>query len=254
MKRCIIVVFITTLFLMKGCSAAESNESIQLHISAAISLTDALKEIKQLYEENNNVNLTFNFAGSGTLAQQIEQGAPIDVFISASEDWMDRLDEKSLLISATRKNITSNRLVLIGHADTSLALDSFHGLTQDAISNIAIGNPESVPAGKYAKEALKTFGIWDDLQDKFVYAKDVRQVLAYVESGDADLGFVYESDCLAFENIAILTTAPSDLHDSIIYPGAVIRETKYEQEAKKFLDFLSTEKAQNILYKHGFHH
>lgn len=233
-------------------STANDADSVELTISAAVSLTDALHEIKAIYEEENNVELTFNFGGSGTLAQQIKQGAPVDVFISANQDWMDTLQEEELILDDTRDDVTGNSIVLITQKDSALDYESIEDISADDLDQIAIGNPESVPAGNYAEQTLKHIGLWDDLEDKFVLAKDVRQVLTYVESGNTDIGFVYESDALTSDQIKILTAAERDWHDSIIYPGAIITDTKHENEATAFLDYLLSDEAQNVLEKYGF--
>lgn len=230
----------------------EQSESVELTVSAAISLTDALNEIKESYEEENNVTLTFNYGGSGTLAQQIQQGAPVDVFISANQDWMDTLEEEALIIDDTRDNITGNSIVLITQEDSDHVYESIEELKADDVEQIAIGNPESVPAGNYTEQTLKHIDLWEELEDKFVLAKDVRQVLTYVESGNADIGFVYESDALTSDQIEILATAEEKWHDPIIYPGAIIADTEHEDEATAFLNYMLTDEAQEILEKYGF--
>lgn len=229
-----------------------SSEPTQLTISAAVSLTDALEEIKALYEKENNVELTFNLGGSGTLAQQILQGAPADVFVSANQNWMDTLAEEDQIIVDTRNDVTGNNIVLITQKDTKLAYESFEDIQQDEIDQIAIGNPESVPAGSYTEQVLNNIGMWDELQSLFVYAKDVRQVLTYVESGNTDIGFVYESDAVTSDEIAILASAEKEWHDPIIYPGAVLKDTKNEEAATAFLNYLLEDEAQKILRKYGF--
>lgn len=252
--------FIVLLIILIGCSHDKLNpSSIQaengdnvLTISAAISLSDALHEIKEVYEKENNVKLTFNLGGSGKLAQQIQQGAPVDVFISANQDWMDVLEDKGLIKTDTRTNVTGNQLVLITGKESSLTYESFGEIEPDTVDQIAIGNPESVPAGKYTKDVLENLGTWDNLKDKLILAKDVRQVLTYVESGNTDIGFVYKSDIHHAENIKVLATADKSRHDPILYPIAVVADTKYEQEAFDFINFMQSDEAQNILESYGF--
>lgn len=227
-------------------------ETMELTVSAAMSLTDALNEIKSDYEEKNNVELTFNYGGSGKLAQQIQQGAPADVFISANQDWMDRLEKEKLILTNTREDVTGNSIVLITQKNSDIDYKSFKEISQDDVDQIAIGNPESVPAGSYAEQALKSIDKWNDLEDEFILAKDVRQVLTYVESGNADIGFVYESDALTSDNIEILTAAESKWHDDIIYPGALVADTENKNEATAFLNFMLSDEAQDILTKYGF--
>lgn len=228
------------------------SEPTKLTISAAVSLTDALKEIQSLYEKENNVELTFNLGGSGTLAQQILQGAPVDVFISANEKWMDTVEDEEQIMPTTRNDVTGNKIVLIAQKDSPLHYASFKDISLDEVDQIAIGNPESVPAGSYTEQILRHIDLWDALESSFVYAKDVRQVLTYVESGNTDIGFVYESDARTSDTIKILANAEQDWHEPIIYPGAVLADTKNKEEATAFLQYLDTEAAQDIFKKYGF--
>jgi len=258
----LITLLLILALIMVGCSDNSKDENstkdtansepIELTISAAVSLTDALHEIKNTYEKEHNVDLTFNFGGSGTLAQQIQQGAPADVFISANQDWMDTLEKEDQIIDDTRKNVTGNSIVLITQQDSKLDYGSFEDISASDIDQIAIGNPESVPAGNYTEQTLKHINIWNELENEFIFAKDVRQVLTYVESGNADTGFVYESDALTSDQIKILATAEPDWHDPITYPGALIADTQHEQEAASFLDYMISDEAQEILKKYGF--
>lgn len=233
-------------------SLSEDATPTKLTISAAVSLTDALEEIQSLYEKENNVELIVNLGGSGTLAQQILQGAPVDVFISANEKWMDTLEDEEQIIPTTRNDVTGNQVVLIAQKDSPLHYASFKDISLDELDQIAIGNPESVPAGSYTEQILTHIGLWDELESSFVYAKDVRQVLTYVESGNTDIGFVYESDARTSDAIKILANAEQDWHEPIIYPGAVLADTKNEAEATAFLQYLVTEEAQDIFKKYGF--
>src|SRR5699024_64141 len=196
--------------------------------------------------------LTYNFGGSGSLAQQIEQGAPVDVFISANEDWLNKLAEKDLLINDTRYNLIGNQLVMIAAKETFLVYTSFADLTREEVGDIAIGNPESVPAGQYAEEALRHLDLWEPLTDSFIFAKDVRQVLTYVETGNADIGFVYESDALLADNVTILEYAEEGSHEAIVYPIAVMKDTKEKEAAIAFAEYLKSTEAQEVLAKYGF--
>jgi len=248
---------ITLMIFVLGCTANGHSDDAKaevtsLNISAAISLTDALEEIKDIYEKENDVELSFNLAGSGTLAQQIQQGAPVDVFISANQNWMDTLEADNLIQIDTRSNITGNRLVLIGSDASGLTKASVEDVLKENITKIAIGNPESVPAGKYTEQTLNGLHMWKELEDKFVFAKDVRQVLTYVETGNSDIGFVYESDALTSNTINILTVVDEDLHDPILYPGAVLVDSKHSEAAHNFLTFMESDVAQEILENYGF--
>lgn len=224
----------------------------EITVSAAASLKDALNEIKPLYEaENPDIKLVLNFGSSGTLQQQIEQGAPVDLFISAGKSQMDSLEEKQLLVNTSRMNILGNELVLIVGKD-NYAVNRFTDLKEPWVKHIGIGEPESVPAGKYAKEVLSSLEIWDALEPKYVQAKDVRQVLAYVETGNAEAGLVYKSDTTASDKVRIAAVAPENSHKPIVYPAAVIKSSKNSAAAGDFLRFLGRPEAKNIFLKYGF--
>jgi len=241
---------IIPLFLI-GCNDDEDTDVVHLTVSAAISLTEALEDIQKVYEQDHAVELTFNLGGSGTLSQQIQQGAPVDVFISANQEWMNTLENEDLINQQTRTNITGNKLVLITGINATIDYQSFADISSADVEKIAIGNPESVPAGEYAETALKHLHLWDKLEDKLVFAKNVRQVLTYVETENTDIGIVYESDAVGSPDIKILATAEKDAHEPIIYPAAMITDTKNEQEAAAFIRFLETDEAQEIFAEHG---
>jgi molybdate transport system substrate-binding protein len=224
-----------------------------LTVSAAISLKDALNEISHLYEteQPGHPAIHFNFGGSGTLQRQIEQGAPVDVFISASPKEMDALESKGLLLGATRRNLVGNSVVLIVPKGGS-GISSFQDLTKPAARVIAIGEPKTVPAGEYAQEILTHLGVYDQLKSRLVLAKDVRQVLTYVETGNADAGIVYATDAKHSSKVSVVATAPADSHSPVIYPAAMIMGSSNPQDAKAFLDFLVGAKAQAVFQKLGF--
>lgn len=259
-----LVILFACILILVGCSSntdgsstnvgndKTDREPIVLTIAAAVSLTDALEEIQEIYEDENNIKLTFNVAGSGTLAQQIKQGAPIDLFISANQKWMDTLEDEEIINRSTREDVTGNNLVLIAHKDSSLSYQSFEEIAPEDVDEVAIGNPESVPAGGYTKDTLESLGMWEPLEKQIILAKDVRQVLTYVETGNADIGFVYESDARSSDDIQILATAEEGHHDPIIYPGAVVEDSKHREEAQAFLDYIISDEGQDILAKHGF--
>jgi len=253
--------FLMVCFFLVGCSSdntrnsdsvEQEDEPVELFVSVAASMTDAMAELKTVYEAKNNVQLTFNFAGSGKLAQQVQQGAPVDVFISANEHWMDTLMEEGLIMGETRVDVTGNKLVLIAQKDSDIDYTSFNQLDKEELTNIAVGNPESVPAGEYTEAVLQSLNKWEDMQDNLVFAKDVRQVLTYVETGNADIGFVYESDALSSEEIKVLAEADPTLHEKIIYPGAVTTDSEHRNEGEKFLQFMLSEQTQEILSTYGF--
>ncbi|WP_342510306.1 molybdate ABC transporter substrate-binding protein [Sporosarcina sp. FSL K6-2383] len=244
------------LLFSAGCSAERADmsaEPVEIMVSAAASLTDALTDMKTSFEQQHeNIRVTFNFGSSGKLVQQIEQGAPSDVFLSASSKDMNTLDEGELLVEGTRTDFTANELVLITNKDESLTVESFEDIDPSAITHFAIGEPESVPVGRYTKEVLENIGLWEPLQDKMVLGSDVRQVLTHVEMGNADLGVVYSSDAKMSDKVKVLATANVEWHEPIVYPGAVVSETKHPEEAKAFLAFLTGDEGKEILKKYGF--
>jgi molybdate transport system substrate-binding protein len=255
----LMVWMVAAFLIVVGCSqgtppnpSATSPESVEITVSAAASLQDAMKAIAPLYtQEQANVIITYNFGSSGSLQQQIEQGAPVDVFLSAAPKQMNALQEKDLLLTDTRKDLLKNSIVLVTPKDKS-DISNFEGLTTDKVSKIAIGDPKSVPAGQYGKEVLTSLNLYKPIQSKLVFAKDVRQVLSYVETGNVEAGLVYATDANVSDNIKIVATAPETSHSPIIYPVAVLKESKHPDSAKKFVQFLSTETAKTVFDNYGF--
>lgn len=233
-------------------SGAPQKPQQELTVSAAVSLKDALDEIAQLYgTEKPSVALHFNLGGSGTLQRQIEQGAPVDVFISASPAEMDGLGAKGLLQHGTRENLVANRVVLIVPSG-STRVASFQDLAQPQVKLIAIGEPQTVPAGKYAQEVLTHLEMYDQLKPKFVLAKDVRQVLTYVETGNVDAGIVYVTDARSSQKVKVVATAPPNSHSPVTYPVAIIKASRNLSAAKEFEAFLEGARAQGVFQKFGF--
>lgn len=228
-------------------------EKVELTISAAASLTDALKEIQTSYEgKNKPIKLNFNFGASGALQQQIEQGAPADVFLSAATKNMKALVDKQLIEPAQQKNLLINELVLVVPADGKVVVQKIEDLTAEGIKHVAIGEPQTVPAGSYAKEALTQTKLWDGLQAKIVQGKDVRQVLTYVESGNAEAGFVYKTDALTSQKVKVALSVDSKSYTPIEYPAGIVKATKHSKEAADFYAYLQTKEAQDVFVKYGF--
>ncbi|WP_239616727.1 molybdate ABC transporter substrate-binding protein [Cohnella mopanensis] len=222
-----------------------------LLVSAAASLKDGLDEIEKLYEKAHpDVDLQFNLGSSGTLQKQIEQGAPADLFLSAGQKQMDALIDGKLVSKS--KLLLKNDLVLVVPSDSKTEIKAVAQLTDKSFKKIAIGQPESVPAGQYAKETLTVRKVWEPLQDKLVYAKDVRQVLTYVESGNVEAGFVYRTDALSSNKVKIALKVHSMSHKPIVYPAAVLKQTKNEKEANAFYDYLQSSEAKAVFVKYGF--
>ncbi|SDG27702.1 molybdate ABC transporter substrate-binding protein [Desulfosporosinus hippei] len=244
-----------------GCNANNAAQSpekttqvepVEIMVSAAASLQNSLTELQKDYAQKKpEVKLTFNFGSSGTLQQQIEQGAPADLFISAGKSQMDALGQKDLLVKESRIDLLGNDLVLVtGKEDKKVT--SLEDLAKADVGKISIGTPESVPAGKYAQEALTSLKLWDQLTPKFVLAKDVTQVLNYVETGNVDAGLVYQSDAQGSDKVKVVMALPESSHKPIVYPAAIISATKNQQAAEDFLNYLQSSDAQKVFTQYGF--
>jgi molybdate transport system substrate-binding protein len=227
-------------------------QTASITVSAAISLKDALDEIGHAYEDGHSgAKVTFNYGGSGTLQHQIEQGAPVDIFFSAAEKQMDALESEGLLLAGTRRDVATNVLVLIAPASSGLPKD-FQDLARPEIKVVALGEPTTVPAGLYAQETLDHLGLLAAVKTKAVYAKDVRQVLTYVETGNADAGIVYLTDARTSSRVRVVATAPTDSHEPIVYPAAILKSTKNLPSDRAFLDYVAGPEARAVLVKYGF--
>lgn len=249
----------TLLLFLVGCTGQElsgrqdSERQVELLVSAAASLSESLTEIKTAYEsENPDVRIILNVAGSGTLQQQIEQGAQADLFLSAGEKQMDSLLGKKLIEPDFHTMLLSNELVMITQADTTLHIDQLLDITRPTYKKIAVGEPETVPAGSYTKAALTHYKLWDKLENKLVYAKDVRQVLTYVETGNAELGFVYKTDAMATDKVQISIVMDPQSYPTIRYPMGIIKGTRHPEEAQAFFHYLLSEAAQEHFEAYGF--
>lgn len=254
MKK-ILAVLAATSLLVTGCGGDSGKvaEKVELQVSAAASLTDAMKEISAEYKKiSPNTEIIFNFGSSGALQQAIENGGETDLFFSAAQKQMDALEKSENILPETRKNLLENEIVLIVPNDGDKNIQNFSDLTQENIQHIALGEPKGVPVGQYSEEIFKNLNILDAVKEKSFYGSDVRQVLAWVESGEADCGIVYATDAKISDKIKIVATAPENSHKPVIYPAAVIKDSKNIDEAKKFLDFTGSETAKKIFEKYGF--
>jgi molybdate transport system substrate-binding protein len=224
----------------------------ELIVSAAASLTNAMKEVAGQFEKTHpGSKIVCNFAASGVLLQQMDKGAPVDVFAAADQKTMNQAQEKKLILPATRKNFVTNRLVLIVPLDSQLVLGGLQDLTKPEVKRVAVGNPATVPAGRYTKEALVQAGLWTKLSSKFILAESVRQVLDYVRRGEVDTGFVYSTDAAIARGKVKVIQAVTE-HAPILYPLAVTASTGKKALAQKFLDFVLSPPAQAIFKKYGF--
>jgi molybdate transport system substrate-binding protein len=224
---------------------------VELQVAAAASLTDVLQETAVAYEaEHPQVKIVFNFGSSGALQQAIENGGQADVFFSAAAGQMDRLEQAGLLLAGSRRDLLENELVLIvPRHDTSAPAD-FAQLADKGVPQVALGEPRSVPVGQYAEEVLRNLGLWEQVKDKAVFGTDVRQVLAWVESGNAGCGIVYATDAAYSDKVQVAAKAPAGSHKPIIYPAAVLQESRHKQEAQAFLAYLA--QRRDIFTRYGF--
>ncbi len=234
-------------------STVSAGQEKELTVSAALSLKNAFEEIGRLYEAKQGAKVYFNFGASGDLIKQISGGAPVDVFASAAQKDMNEADKQGSIVSATRADFAANSVVLIVPAGSKTALRSFEGLIAGDIGKLAIGNPKTVPAGRYAEEVFNYYKLLPVIKDRFIFTENVRQVLDYVARGEVDAGVVYATDAAArTKEIKIVATAPVASHKPVIYPAAVIKGTKNETLAKAFISLLLSPEGQKILQKYGF--
>ncbi|MCC2930726.1 molybdate ABC transporter substrate-binding protein [Bacillus sp. LBG-1-113] len=254
-KYSILTVALTVFLLAAGCSASQSSsdneKEVTLTVSAAASAQDALEEIQKNYEKaHHNITIQDNFGSSGALQKQISQGAGADLFFSAAEDKFQKLVDDGDIAKKDSTDVVGNEIVLVVPKDGDSPVKSFDNLTDS--EKIALGTPESVPAGAYGKESLTKLSLWDKIKNKIVYGKDVRQVLSYVETGNVDAGVVYKTDALISKNVKIVDEAKADTHSPIVYPLGIVKDTKHHKEAKEFYDYLQTDEAMKVFEKYGF--
>jgi molybdate transport system substrate-binding protein len=221
-------------------------------VSAAASLTDVLKEISSGYESKSKHTVKFNFGPSSGLARQIEEGAPADLFFSADLPQMEALDKHGRLEPGTRKNLLSNQLVIIVPADSKLALSSPKDLLKADIKRIALAEPTTVPVGVYSSKYLAEEGLWEKLKPKVVPVRDVRATLASVESGNVEAGFVYKTDAAVFKRVKVVYEVPIDKGPKIIYPAAIVKESRRKDAAHDFMNYVRGRAAKDAFKKYGF--
>jgi molybdate transport system substrate-binding protein len=222
-------------------------------IFAAASLKNALDEIVVGFDKEKNTKAIVSYGASSALAKQIESGAPADIFISADLDWMDYVEKKGLVAPGTRKDLLGNRLVLIAPAKQPLKLQPAPGFPISAAlknGRIALAEPNSVPAGKYAKAAFEKLGVWDQISGKVAAAENVRAALLLVARGEAPLGVVYQTDANAEPDVMVAGVFPADSHPPIVYPVAALKGAK--ADAAPFLEFLASPASRRVFEKHGF--
>jgi molybdate transport system substrate-binding protein len=240
------------LVLLFSLLIATSISAAELTVYAAASLTDALKEIAAAYEKQSGDKLQFNFGASSMLARQIEEGAPADLFFSADEAKMDALEKKDLLLPGTRRSLLSNLLVIVVPTDASTAPKSAADLVKPEFKKIALAEPQTVPAGIYAREYLQKLGLWDAVKEKVVPTENVRAALAAVESGNVEVGIVYKTDSLISKKVKVAVEIPAAEGPKISYPIAVVKSSKQPERAKQFAEYLAGPTPRSVFEKFGF--
>lgn len=224
-----------------------------VRVAAAISLKEVATDIARGYEHETGDHVEFTFGASGQLAAQIKSGAPVDLFISAADAQMDKLDKEHLIDAATRQDVAGNRLVLVVPGDERHPPVGFKDLVSGSVKRIAIGEPKTVPAGHYAQQVLRKLNLERALAGRIVYGSNVRQVLDYVERGEVDAGIVYATDAKeAGDKVRVIASADDSAHDPIRYPAAIVTTGGHRGAARRFLAYLKTEPAKKIFTSHGF--
>lgn len=238
--------------LIMGLAFSAGAQAAEITVSAAASLTNAFTEIKNVFEQKNpGVKVITNFAASNPLLKQIETGAPVDVFATADQATMDNAQKQNFLVVPSRKDFAANSLVLIIPADSKNPPKNAEDLAGAAYSRVAIGNPDSVPAGRYTREVLQLRNLWDKLDGKIIMGESVRQVLDYVVRGEVQAGFVYGTDAKqGGDKIKVIQELEGKTR--VTYPISVLARSKSQKEAQAFVDFVLSPEGQAILAKYGF--
>lgn len=234
--------------------AAPARAGEKVTVFAAASTTNAVTDIGRLFAREKSGRMVASFASSSTLAKQIENGAPANVYISANPQWMDYLEKRKMVDADSRFNLLGNRIVLIAPADSSQHVIIARGFPLAAMlkaNELAMGNPAHVPAGIYGKQALQNLGVWESVRSRVARAKDVRAALALVERGEAPLGVVYATDAAITKKVRVVGVFPDDSHPPIVYPAALVTGNE-TPAARRFLAFLRTPAATAVFEKYGF--
>jgi molybdate transport system substrate-binding protein len=255
MRRVTTVLLIPFLLVLAFWPPATYAQQNRLTVFAAASLSDAMRAIDQAWVTKSHPALRLSFASSSTLARQLDHGANANLFASADEAWMDWAAERHLIVADTRRNIVSTQLVLVVPKDKAQTIEIKHGFDLAALlgprGRLAVGDPAHVPAGRYARQALTSLGIWPSVSHRLAAAENVRSALLLVERGEAPAGIVYETDAAASSNVAVAGTFPADSHDPINYPFAITR-TGDTPAAHALLDFIDSPEGHEIFSRFGF--
>ena len=260
-----LALMVSAAFLVTGCSGQSASTSSSssssssggsqkvLHVSAAASLTNVMQDIAKEYEQQHpDVKVEFNFGSSGALQQAIENGGKSDLFVSAAQKQMNALEKAGLLADGTRQDLLINDVVLIVPKDSKKDIKSFEDLNTDKVQKLALGEPKGVPVGQYSEQIFTYMNNLDAMKAKAVYGTDVRQVLSWIEQGEADAGLVYATDAAITDGVKVVAKAPADSHKPIIYPVSVLKDSKQLDLAKDFEQFLLNDTSKALFEKYGF--
>ena len=253
-KKILHIAFLSVLMLTICVIAPETSRAGNkacILVLAGAGLKDALNELKEIYVKKTRVEVLYSFAAAGILRKQAEESVPADLFFTPGKKDMDELQREGLIIPETRTDLLGNEIVLVTAKEKKGVIKSFADLA-DKAQSITIGQPETVPAGKYARETLKSLRLWDKVEKRILYAKDVRTALTYVDSGNVDAGLVYRSDTAALKSGTLAAAAPKGSHSPIHFSIAVLTSSKRQQEARKFVYFLKSPEASAIFIKYRF--
>ena len=253
LKKLLNIISVLGLLLISA-SYANAQPEVNITVSAAISLKNAFEEIAKLYEQRYPATkVMFNFGASGDLAAQIEGGAPVDVFASAAQKDMDLIAGKKLVDNTTRRDFVRNTVVLVKPVSSKLDIKGFEDLAKPDIRMLAIGNPKTVPAGRYAQEVLQTLKLWDKVKSRLILAENVRQVLDYVAKNEVDAGLVYATDAsVRAADVSVIAKAPENSHKPVVYPIAMVSGSSHPTQAKAFIEMILSNDGMRILQKYGF--
>lgn len=252
MRTITIVVFVALLLSSISCRQIPTVQEgpIKLTVSAAADLTPAFEELGPVFEQETGIKIAFNFGSTGQLAQQIEQGAPVDVFAAANVSFVEALEQKNLIISETKALYAQGRITLWTRTDNSMRLERLEELAQPQVQRIAIANPEHAPYGVAAREALHSVGVWERVTSKLVFGENVRQTLQYAEAGNVDAAIVALS--LSIQSKGRWVLISEKLHKPLNQALAVIKTTRHEVEARRFASFINSPQGRTVMRKYGF--
>ncbi|MBS0209894.1 MAG: molybdate ABC transporter substrate-binding protein [Planctomycetes bacterium] len=250
LARFVAFTLLLTVALVAGCGKVRSASQGTVRVFAAASTADALKEIAKSFEQRTGCKVVLNLAGTATLAQQVEQGAPADLFLSADEKWANALSDKQLV--ARRRKLLGNRLVLIVPARVDSSVKRLEDLADSGVAHVALAETSSVPAGRYARAALEKLELWAKVSPKVVAGDDVRQALLFVERGEAEAGIVYATDAALSKNVRVVTEIDPKLHAPVVYPWLVLKQGAENPHAVKFYDELTSPEAIAVFKRFGF--